>query len=190
MSLSWLHDAICMEKTASFNTEQDHGAEEVLRPFCEREDISKYLESSDDDQVLLCISFKELVSLRSVGIVCMGPNSPKTIRIFANQAIADFDEAETSEASAVLRLEEGDGRLKMVEISDVGNELLFKNIREMTIFVQESHGGDKSVITWLGLMGEQSGTKLGVVQDASYELRPLDGFQTRQVAGPRFTTGF
>jgi len=149
-----------------------------------------YLESSDDDQVLLCISFKQLVSIKSIGIISMGTNSPKVIKMFADRSMADFDEAETAEPSALLDLEEeGDGKLRTIELSEVGNEALFKNIREMTIFVQGSHGGDKTVIGWLGLLGE-NGSKVGVVEDATYELRPLNGFQTMQTTGPRYTTGF
>jgi hypothetical protein len=58
VSYSWLHDVIEHNKVASFNTKSGHEASQALRPFCELGDSSRWMESEDDDQILICVEFK------------------------------------------------------------------------------------------------------------------------------------
>mmetsp|Transcript_10110 Transcript_10110/g.24010 ORF Transcript_10110/g.24010 Transcript_10110/m.24010 type:complete len:258 (+) Transcript_10110:225-998(+) len=185
-----LLDCVDMGRIACFNTEQGHGLAEVLRPQCEKDDPSKWLESSDDDQVLMCISFTEHVNLKSLTLTGRGETAPRVVKIFVNKAIDDFEEAERSEpeaewapSPAQLRGEE--------ELATPPEDRRFNNVQSLTLFIENSAGGERSCVGWLGLKGEATRLPVkGVVQDTEYELRPSDVHLKGMTQGPRHTTGF
>lgn len=44
--------------------------------------------------------------------------------------------------------------------------------RRMTLFIVSNHGEESTKIGWLGLKGERTNIKHGVVENAEYELYP------------------
>eukprot|EP00287_Rhodomonas_sp_CCMP768_P002551 CAMPEP_0196722370 /NCGR_PEP_ID=MMETSP1091-20130531/4743_1 /TAXON_ID=302021 /ORGANISM="Rhodomonas sp., Strain CCMP768" /LENGTH=240 /DNA_ID=CAMNT_0042064051 /DNA_START=187 /DNA_END=909 /DNA_ORIENTATION=- len=183
----WLFDTVDMDRVACFNTEQGHGVVEALRAHCERDDPSKWLESSDDDQVLMCIAFKEHVNIKALTLRGRGATAARVVRAFVNRAIDNFEEAEEAEADCEWAVTD-DNELEELRVTDARR---FTNVRELTIFVESSVGGDRTCVSWLGLKGEATRVPLkSVVQDTQYELRPSDISLPGATHGPRHTTGF
>ena len=95
----WLYDEVDFAKTYSMNTENCQGVAEALRPSCERAGVAAGLLSSDDEQVLMCVNFRQYVNLKEIAIDARGPSCPRVLRAFANREVTDFDQAEEEPAS-------------------------------------------------------------------------------------------
>mmetsp|Transcript_41167 Transcript_41167/g.64320 ORF Transcript_41167/g.64320 Transcript_41167/m.64320 type:complete len:249 (+) Transcript_41167:108-854(+) len=181
-SESWIHDAVDPSHLCSFNTEKDRGVEAAFRPYCERDDPSKWLESSDDDQVLMCFTFKSLVNLKSIHLRASGESAPKRVKLFANQAVDDFDKAEDLQADDQW---DHPSNVEAIQEHRLPEGDKFMQIRQLTIFIENSNGDDKTRIEWLGFMGENTNIKVGGIVESEYELRPKGGLQTPGLfAGP------
>lgn len=171
-TMMWLYDEVDFTKTHSLNTLRNMGVTEALRPSCERENPSEGLVSDADQQVLLCIHFKQLVNLKEIAISARGAACPRVVRAFANREVADFDDAEQDQPTKEWTLK--DGTSTTLSTEDDG---AFRQIQSLTLFVQENHGADQTRIDWIGLKGECLNVNIGgIVQNAEYELRPGTSF--------------
>mmetsp|Transcript_58037 Transcript_58037/g.152570 ORF Transcript_58037/g.152570 Transcript_58037/m.152570 type:complete len:249 (+) Transcript_58037:121-867(+) len=171
----WLFEVIDRNMMCSLNTKAGHDAVDAFRPFCEIRRKGKWMESEDDDQILVIVQFLELVNLKSIGIVSAGDSGPGVMKIFIDKEITDFDEA------CVLK---SDYRWEVVEAakgpalssSKDPMELDFQppphQIRMMTIFIERSRGAARTIVNWIGLRGEATQIPSSGVVDGTYELRP------------------
>ena len=169
-----------------------HDIHAILRPECEREDPSRTLVSSDDDQVLLYISFTELVNIRSISFTALGDTRVKQLRAFANVDIADFDHAEAAAPHATWQVGESttDALVKL-EVPATSSRN-FQQTKSLTLFVSASHGGEQTCMGWLGIAGQRTHIKLKtVVENTDYELRPKQSLYTAGLMqGPHQSSGF
>ncbi|GLD98681.1 hypothetical protein PINS_up007398 [Pythium insidiosum] len=148
--------------------EPDHVAH-PFKPWHERSDRSRYLSSNEDDpELIIFIPFTEAVSIKSICIAGGEDGAhPKSVKLFINREDIDFSNA--SELPAQQRLE-------LVE--DLAGEIdyplqvrKFQGVSSLTIFVEDSTGGDDTKIYYIGLKGESKKWRHGVVE-AVYESRP------------------
>ena len=182
-----LYDLIAVDACSGLNTQPAHGVEAVLRPRCERDDPTRMLISSDDDQVLLFISFTEFVNLKAITLTGRGDTRVKELRAFSShlkRPISDFEEAEDAlpHASWLLPLSDASATTSgEITVNIPGHAIRhFQQIKALTLFVRASHGAEVTVIGWLGLTGERTHTRLRqVVENAEYELRPKNELGAR-----------
>ncbi|POM68157.1 hypothetical protein PHPALM_15716, partial [Phytophthora palmivora] len=141
-----------------------------FKPFHERQDHSRFLASNDDDpEMILFIPFTEAVSIKSI---CISGSSgdgthPKTVKLFTNREDIDFSNANELPAQQKLDLVEDD----MANIDYPLQVRKFQGVSSVTLFIEDSYGGDETKIYYIGLKGESKKWRHGVVE-CVYEARP------------------
>ncbi|KAG2018094.1 hypothetical protein CC2G_007544 [Coprinopsis cinerea AmutBmut pab1-1] len=121
----------------------------VIKPWHERTDETKYLESDADDQLIIRIPFTGNVKLRSL-LLKAGPGekTPEKIILFASEPNLDFDSVNEKKPSQELEVAQG---------SEVGEYPLrtvkFNNISSITLFIPAAQGDDVTRIYYVGFLG-------------------------------------
>ncbi|KAF9452328.1 DUF1000-domain-containing protein [Macrolepiota fuliginosa MF-IS2] len=121
----------------------------VIKPWHERTDEGKSLESDADDQMIIRVPFTGSVRLRSV-LLKTGPGdrTPSKVQLFANQENMDFDDIEdktpTQELDVAQGREVGEYAVKTAK---------FSNVSSLTLFFPEGQGADTIQIYYLGFLG-------------------------------------
>ncbi|KAF8920120.1 galactose-binding domain-like protein [Mucidula mucida] len=127
----------------------------VIKPWHERANEEKYLESDADDQLILRIPFTGSVKLRSI-LLKTGPGdqTPQKVAIFANEDSLDFNDV-----SDKTPLQEFD----IPESRDVGEYAVktarFSNVSSITLFFPASQGAETVRMYYVGFMGHWSERK-------------------------------
>lgn len=106
---SSLLSQIDMSQTNCLNEATGHDLKKMLA------EPSSYLESDADEQLLLNIAFLQAVKLFAIRLTTTESaldNSPKTIKIFADQANLGFDEATSQTPLQEFELSEGQSKGK------------------------------------------------------------------------------
>ena len=152
----------------ALNAVEPDKLKDILRPEHEKrghEDL--YVESDDDDQLILVIPFVGSVRLRKIIIMCAGDECPTEVRLYKNMEVGfDTDAAPTQ----TLRL--GPDPAGELEMSVVAPK--FNDCRTLSLFFPESVGGDKTRIYYIGLLGDhiKPQEKLtGVVYESKPQLK-------------------
>jgi hypothetical protein len=153
------------------NEAKDHNVKHlILNSKSKNISFSTYLESSDDDQLLIYIPFKNKVHIRSVQFFAPDDEScPKTIKIFANKPGMDFDDANDSPATETIELKSADAANKAAKPTPV-KITKFRNVSSLTIFVENNHGGDTSKLVAIKLIGTTTeGMNMNELKKQNYE---------------------
>ncbi|KAL1701699.1 galactose-binding domain-like protein [Schizophyllum commune] len=122
---------------------------EVIKPWHERMDETKFLESDADDQMIIRVPFTGAVRLRSI-LLKTGPadQTPSKVVLFANAAEMDFDDVAdktpTQEFDVAQGREVGEYAVKTAK---------FSNISSITLFFPGSQGADTTRIYYVGFLG-------------------------------------
>ncbi|KAK9457932.1 galactose-binding domain-like protein [Dipodascopsis uninucleata] len=131
-------------------SERDMG-KAIIKPYDERFDTNKILESDADEQLIMYIPFTGLVKIYSILIRTPSDDyAPQTIKIFKNRDDIDFSVAGDLAANQTIIHPSG--------VSDIVEYPLkrsvFTNVKNITLFVEDNHGGDTTKLTYIGLRGE------------------------------------
>ncbi|KAH9925524.1 galactose-binding domain-like protein [Fomitopsis serialis] len=149
-----LYSRIDRDNVIALNVQAPAKGPEVIKPWDQRLDEDKYLESDADDQMIIRIPFAGAVKLRAV-LIKAGPidQTPAKLSIFTN--LDHFDVAQ--------------GR-------DVGEYHVmpakFSNVTSVTLFFPESQGADTTRLYYVGFLGSFSGERKGQPIITVYESRP------------------
>ena len=127
-------------------TDSDH-LKRVLRPENEKLDDSKFIESDDDDQLILIIPFTGSVRLRKIVIMAVGETCPLEVQIFKNHEIG-FD-TDLKPTQTIKLGEDPEGELELPVLAPK-----FNDCRTLSLFFPESVGGDTTKILYIGLFGD------------------------------------
>jgi hypothetical protein len=142
----------------------------VLRPENEKQGHDNvFVESDDDDTLLLVIPFIGSVRLRKIIIRSAGEECPTEVRLFKNLDVG-FDNVEETKPTQVLRL--GPDPEAELELSVVAPK--FNDCRQLSFYFPESVGGDKSRVYFIGLLGDYIPPQdklVGVVYEANPQLK-------------------
>ncbi|PPQ67208.1 hypothetical protein CVT26_007281 [Gymnopilus dilepis] len=132
-------------------------AKEVIKPWDEREDNSKYLDSNVDDQLIIHVPFVENVRIKSVLLkLGRGEAAPRHLRIYANHStIVDFAEAETTKPQLNISLLEGETGVVEYPVRVAS----FVSVHSLSLFFNNSVGGDLTRIYYIGFKGDARSTK-------------------------------
>jgi hypothetical protein len=121
----------------------------VIKPWHERLEESKFIQSDADDQLILRVVFTGSVRLRSL-LLKAGPGdqTPEKVQLFANEANLDFDDVNDKIPTQEFAVPQG---------RDVGEYALktakFSNISSVTLFFPAAQGADATQIYYVGFLG-------------------------------------
>ncbi|CAH0516388.1 unnamed protein product [Peronospora belbahrii] len=119
--------------------------------------------------MILFIPFTEAVSIKSICISGSAGDGthPKVVKLFTNRDDIDFSNANELPAQQKLDLIEDDS----ANIDYPLQVRKFQGVCNVTLFLQDSYGGDETKVYYIGLKGESKKWRHGVVE-CVYEARP------------------
>ncbi|KAL0490412.1 hypothetical protein AKO1_003228 [Acrasis kona] len=124
--------------------------------------FSTYVESANDEQLLITLTFKNKVHIRAIAF--QAPNEetcPQTIKIFANKTGMDFDDVNDCAPTETFTLDQEQAADKSGKFVNV-KITKFRNISSLTIFVQDNYGADTTKLSAIKLIGQTvEGTNMG-----------------------------
>ncbi|KAF7299400.1 PITH domain-containing protein [Mycena indigotica] len=131
----------------------------VIKPWHERLDETKALESDADDQIIIRIPFTSSVRLRSL-LLKTGPGdqTPSKVALFANEDNFDFDDVAdktpTQEFIVAPGREVGEYALRTAK---------FSNLSSVSLLFPASQGADTTQIYYVGFLGHWTERKNSAV---------------------------
>ncbi|KAK9493845.1 galactose-binding domain-like protein [Lipomyces doorenjongii] len=146
-----LYSHIYHDQIWTMNESEPNAGRDVIKPWSDRYDTEKVLESDADEQLIMFIPFTGLVKLYSI-LIRSAPDAhaPKTIKLFRNRSDIDFAMATDLKADATI--EHPVGTLDIVEYPL--KRAIFSNVQSISLFIVDNHGEDTTKITYIGLRGE------------------------------------
>ncbi|KAG7396811.1 PITH domain-containing protein 1 [Phytophthora boehmeriae] len=165
-----LYPFIDTSKVRVLNALDPQTAAHPFKPFHERQDRTRFLASNDDDpEMILFIPFTEAVSIKSICISGAAGDGthPKEVKLFTNREDIDFSNANELPEQQKLDLIEDD----TANVDYPLQVRKFQGVSNVTLFIQNSHGGDETRVYYIGLKGESKKWRHGVVE-CVYESRP------------------
>jgi len=126
----------------------DSGSD-IIKPWHERLEETKFIESDADDQLIIRVPFTGSVRLRSI-LLKAGPGdqTPSKIALFANEPTLDFEDI--NDKKPVQEFVVPQGR----EVGEYAVKTAkFSNASSITIFIPSAQGADSSRIYYLGFLG-------------------------------------
>ncbi len=110
----------------------------IFRPEHEKALLDVFVESDDDDELIIVVPFSGSVRLRKIVFGAAGESCPTECRIFKNVEVT-FDNCHDVQATQVLKL--GDDPAAELELSVLAPK--FNDCRVLSLFFPSSRGGDK-----------------------------------------------
>ncbi|KAF9276498.1 PITH domain-containing protein 1 [Mortierella alpina] len=152
-----LYQKIDHDNVQCLNESEPYAGRSVIKPWHEKMDDAKFVESDADEQLIFKIPFTGLVKLKSISLrTDPGETAPRKMKAFINQDDLDFDNAESTVPTQEWDLVE-DSYGQVAEYST--RVAKFSSIRSLTLFFSENFGGDTTKISFIGLKGEFSELK-------------------------------
>ncbi|KAH8926114.1 DUF1000-domain-containing protein [Atractiella rhizophila] len=129
----------------------ENKATNVFKPWDERLDESKFVESDADEQLIIQVPFTGNVKLRSI-IVKSGPsgNTANKLKIFSNRTL-DFNEADSS-----VGTQEIDIPISREAVEYPLRVAKFPVVKNLSLFFPSNHGEDSTRVYYIGFKGEFS----------------------------------
>uniref|UniRef100_A0A0X3Q5Y5 Thioredoxin-like protein 1 n=1 Tax=Schistocephalus solidus TaxID=70667 RepID=A0A0X3Q5Y5_SCHSO len=117
----------------------------------------RFLMSDTDEQLIIFLTFTQVIKLHSMRITAPDDCGPKTVKMFINQtATPDFDTCEAAEAVQELILTPEN--LKSHSLVPL-KYVKFQNVNSLTLFVKDNQtGAEQTKITNLSLYGNPVNT--------------------------------
>ncbi|CAG8437161.1 10662_t:CDS:2 [Ambispora gerdemannii] len=141
-----LFSRIDRENVRCLNESVLESGKNVIKPWHEREDTTKYVESDVDEQLIFFIPFTGSVKLKSISIKAgPGDSCPSKLKVYINRDDMDFDAAETYESTQEWDLVQTN---EIVEISKMSN------VQNLNLYFSENFGEEITRIYYIGLKGE------------------------------------
>ncbi|KAF9544263.1 DUF1000-domain-containing protein [Agrocybe pediades] len=152
-----LYGVIDKDNVYGLNLSVPEDAKEVIKPWDERDDTTKYLDSNVDDQLIIHIPFSQNVRVKSLLLkLGRGEVTPRHLRIYANHnTIVDFDQAESFKPHLNISLLEGETGVVEYPLRVAS----FVSVHSLSLFFNDSPGTDVSRIYYIGFKGDMKSTK-------------------------------
>ncbi|KAI8323253.1 DUF1000-domain-containing protein [Martensiomyces pterosporus] len=163
-----LFTKVLVDEVRCLNESEPDSIKQVFKPWTERLDTTRYVESDADEELLVYVPFNGMVKLKSI-FVWGGPtnSSPSELRVFANRDDLDFDNVHETAATQEWQLVEG--AREPVEYPT--RTAKFNNVRCLTLFFPRNFGADESTVYYLAFRGEWTELKENPLITV-YELKP------------------
>ncbi|KAF8190571.1 galactose-binding domain-like protein [Pholiota molesta] len=155
--LSNLYGVIDRDNVYGLNLTVPEDAKEIIKPWDQREDTTKYVDSNVDDQLIIHIPFTENVRIKSILLkLGRGEATPRHLRIYANRPTAiDFGEAETTKPQLNISILEGETSVVEYPMRVAS----FTSVHSLSLFFNDAVGEEVSRIYYIGFKGDMRSTK-------------------------------
>lgn len=160
-----LYKKIHLERLQCLNESRDGAGRLVFKPWDQRGDKSKFVESDVDEELLFNIPFTGNVKLK--GIILMGEDDethPSEMRLYKNSPYMSFDDTERPPDQEFKLNRDTTGDLVYpVKIAR------FSSVNHLSIHISKNFGGSISKIYYIGLRGEWTEVRRHEVTICTYE---------------------
>ncbi|XP_037812228.1 PITH domain-containing protein GA19395 [Lucilia sericata] len=163
-----LYQKIDMENLECLNEESEGSGKKVFKPYEKRLDLTEFVQSDADEELLFNIPFTGNVKLK--GIIIAGANDdshPNKMRLFKNRPAMTFDDVR-GKADQEFELT----RDSRAEIEYAPKVVTFSSVHHLSIHIPSNYGDDNTKIYYIGLRGEFSEAHYHGVTICTYEARP------------------
>ncbi|CAG8520847.1 5440_t:CDS:2 [Diversispora eburnea] len=145
-----LYSRIDRDNVRCLNEKEPGSGKNVIKPWHERNDTTKYVESDADEQLIFFIPFTGSVKLKSISIRS-GPRDqcPSKLKAFINREDVDFDTVESFTATQEWELA---STSQIISYPTKINKMY--NVRNITLYFPENYGDEITKISYLGFKGE------------------------------------
>ncbi|KAF8644910.1 hypothetical protein AX16_008193, partial [Volvariella volvacea WC 439] len=132
-------------------------AKVVIKPWDQREDTDKFVESGVDDQMVLHIPFTESVRLKSIILkLGRGESGPRKLRVYANHpTIVDFADAETTTPQLNIRLLENEPGVVEYPLRVAA----FARVTSLSLLFSDTPSEEPCRVYYIGFKGDSRSTK-------------------------------
>lgn len=141
----------------------------VFKPYARRLEELPMIKSDTDEEIIVTIRFTSPCHMRKLMIIGGGEEEshPKTVKCYVNHEGIDFSNVEDFTPAHVF---------SNLGINTPGTVELFAtpaskftNIDVLTFYISENHGGDATIVQYIGMQGEHTHYRREAV-DAEYEV--------------------
>jgi len=158
---------IHMDRLECLNEMEQDSGKTVFKPWDERLDTTKFVESDEDDpELLFNIPFTGNVKLKCIALLGGEEGTfPKTMKLYKNIENMSFDQT-------------GKQPDQEFELPISCNEILqlptkaskFSNVNHLSIYFPDNHGNEATKIYYIGLKGDFTQAQRQTVLITNYEL--------------------
>jgi len=176
------------EKVRCLNERVEGSGRLIFRPAVDKLADDKFVQSEEDDpELILHIPFTVAVKLKSLCLIGgVDGQAPSKLKLFTNREDVDFEMA--NELPPVQELELVEDFAGVVDYPVKAAK--FNMISSLTIFIPENFGADSTKIHFLGLKGEGTTARRGVVEttyEARAQLKDHESTKTELESMPKST---
>lgn len=163
-----LFQRIDTEKVQCLNESVDGSGKTVFKPWEDRLDVSQFVESEVDHELLFYVPFTVPVKLKGV-VIIGGEDSqhPKDLKIFKNRPLLGFD-AVMGEADQTVELSKDyNGSIEYpLKVAR------FNSVTSILLFFPTNYGAENTRIYYIGLRGEALEPQPQGIVVTTYEAAP------------------
>jgi len=163
-----LYTKIDLDNVQCLNEATEGSGKTVFKPWDERLDFSRVVESDCDEELLFSIPFTGNVKLKGIIIVGgEGDTHPSALRMYKNRPNMSFDDVSVEPDQEFELNKDSDGTLEYPT-----RVVKFASIHHLTLHFPKSFGADKTKVVYIGLKGEFTEAHRQEIAICNYELAP------------------
>uniref|UniRef100_T1IRT3 PITH domain-containing protein n=1 Tax=Strigamia maritima TaxID=126957 RepID=T1IRT3_STRMM len=163
-----LYTKIDLDHVVCLNESEEGSGKFVFKPWEDRLNFEKFVESDVDEELLINIPFTGNVKLK--GIIIIGGEDgshPNKMRLFKNRTGMSFDDARGPADQEFDLQPDQTGTLEYAT-----KVVTFPNISHLSIHFPSNFGAELTKLYYIGLRGEFQEARRQQVTIAMYEARP------------------
>ena len=162
-----LYQKIDFNKLQCLNEADEGSARNAFKPWEERMDATKYVESDVDEELLFNIAFVGQVKLKAVVLIGgEGEQHPSEMRLFKNRPFMTFDDAKSEPDQKFELHEDLDGSVEYPT-----KVARFSGVEHLSIYIPKNFGAETTRVCFIGLKGDFQGAHRHEVTICTYEAR-------------------
>ena len=162
-----LYQKIDINRVQCYNEHEEGAGAKVFKPWEDRLDTTKYVQSDVDEELLFNIPFTGSVKLK--GLIMMGeegPQHPREVRLFKNRQPQGFDQL-GGEPEQVIQIAQQSGSTEyQVKVSK------FNGVESLALHIPSNYGDEITKVYYIGLRGDFTEINRREVVVTSYEAAP------------------
>lgn len=163
-----LYTKIDLNNLECLNEGTDGSGKTVFKPYEERLNFEKFVESDADEELLFNIPFSGNIKLKGFRIIGANDDShPKKIRLFKNRPGMTFDDAKVIADQEFDLYRDPTGELEYPT-----KIVVFSSVHHLTLHIPTNFGEDQTKIYYIGLKGEFTPAHVHGVTICNYEIKP------------------
>ncbi|EIW78487.1 DUF1000-domain-containing protein [Coniophora puteana RWD-64-598 SS2] len=150
--LSNLYEAIDRDAVHGLNLTVPEDAKAIIKPWNERDDTTRYIESSVDDEVIIHVPFTQSVRVKAILLkIGRGEYAPRRMRVYANHPnIVGFEDVESTKSQLNIALLEGETGVVEYPVRVAS----LTSISSLTLYFSHTVGGEQVRMYYVGFKGD------------------------------------